>query len=64
MLCKTEGYCSCMSIDMRCFDNSKPDMGVGDYFEICAGSVGRYEDVCIFCCDVLFFWDVTWGFFF
>lgn len=33
MLCKTEGYCSCMSIDMRCFDNSKPDMGVGDYFE-------------------------------
>lgn len=33
MLENTEGYLSCLSVDFRCFDNSKPDMGVWDYFE-------------------------------
>lgn len=33
MLQHTEKYRSCLSVDLRCFDNSKPDLGVGAYFE-------------------------------
>ena len=33
MLQKTNQYQSCVSVDLRCFDNTQPDMGVRKYLE-------------------------------